>query len=67
MYLINIDPNGMDCIYINNDTGAYEGFDRADCDNSTDAKANTGPRGTDGTFTHIPDTIPFERGTNKYY
>jgi len=36
------DPNGLDCIYINNDTGQYEGFNRGDCDNSTEEKANTG-------------------------
>lgn len=36
------DPTGLDCIYINNDTGKYEGFNRGDCDNSTEEKANTG-------------------------
>jgi RHS repeat-associated protein len=40
--LINVDPDGLDCVYINNDTGAYEGFNRGDCDNSTTAKANSG-------------------------
>ena len=36
------DPDGLDCIYINNDTGQYEGFNRGDCDNSTPEKANSG-------------------------
>jgi hypothetical protein len=40
--LINTDPTGLDCVYINNDTGAYEGFNRGDCDNSTTAKTNSG-------------------------
>jgi RHS repeat-associated protein len=37
-----VDPDGLDCIYINNDTGKYEGFNRGDCDNSTAEKANSG-------------------------
>jgi len=37
-----VDPTGLDCVYINNDTGNYEGFNSGDCDNSTDAKANSG-------------------------
>ena len=37
-----VDPDGLDCVYINNDTGGYEGFNSGDCDNSTDAKANSG-------------------------
>lgn len=40
--LVNVDPTGLDCVYINNDTGAYMGFNRGDCDNSTTAKANSG-------------------------
>ena len=40
--LTNVDPTGMDCIHINNDTGAYEGFESGDCNNSTEALANTG-------------------------
>ena len=38
----NIDPTGLDCVHINNDTGAYERFQSGDCDNSTEALANTG-------------------------
>jgi RHS repeat-associated protein len=37
-----VDPTGLDCIYINNDTGKYEGYNAGDCDNSTEEKANTG-------------------------
>jgi RHS repeat-associated protein len=40
--LINTDPTGLDCVHINNDTGAYEGFESGDCDNSTAEKANSG-------------------------
>jgi len=40
--LINIDPTGLDCVHINNNSGAIEGFERGDCDNSTEALANTG-------------------------
>jgi RHS repeat-associated protein len=40
--LINIDPTGLDCIHVNVDTGQYEGFERGDCDNSTEEKANSG-------------------------
>jgi len=36
------DPDGLDCIYINNDTGKFEGFNSGDCDNSTTEKANSG-------------------------
>jgi RHS repeat-associated protein len=36
------DPDGLDCVYINNDTGGYEGFNSGDCDNSTTANANSG-------------------------
>jgi RHS repeat-associated protein len=36
------DPDGLDCIYISNGTGKYEGFNRGDCDNSTEEKANSG-------------------------
>ncbi len=58
--LINIDPNGLDCIHINNDTGAYEGFERGDFDNSTEDKANTG-RYIDG---HV-DPIYTSTGDDK--
>ncbi len=37
-----VDPTGLDCIYINNDTGEQIGFDRGDCDNSTEERANSG-------------------------
>ncbi|MDR3742588.1 MAG: RHS repeat-associated core domain-containing protein [Terracidiphilus sp.] len=50
--LVNVDDDGRDCIYVNNDTGKYEGFNRGDCDNSDPNKANTG-RYVDGTV----DTI----------
>src|SRR6266404_7406308 len=47
-----VDPTGLDCIYINNDTGKYEGFNSGDCDNSTEARANTGNY-VDGTVNTI--------------
>jgi RHS repeat-associated protein len=53
--LTNIDPTGLDCIYINNDSGKLEGFNSGDCDNSTEDKANTG-RYIDGTLTTITTT-----------
>ncbi|QHN03179.1 RHS repeat-associated core domain-containing protein [Granulicella sp. WH15] len=53
--LINIDPTGMDCIHTNVDTGAYEGFERGDCDNSTEEKANSGQY-VDGTVNTISTT-----------
>lgn len=37
-----VDPDGLDCVYIDNDSGQMTGFNRGDCDNSTDAKANSG-------------------------
>ena len=37
-----VDPDGLDCVYIDNDTGRLTGFNRGDCDNSTEAKANSG-------------------------
>lgn len=40
--LSNIDPLGLDCIYVDNDTGQQKGFNRGDCDNSTEALANSG-------------------------
>jgi RHS repeat-associated protein len=40
--LTNADPTGLDCVHINNETGAYEGFESGDCDNSTEEKANSG-------------------------
>jgi RHS repeat-associated protein len=50
--LSNLDPTGLDCVYINNDTGAYEDFNKGDCDNSTEDRANTG-RYVDGTVNQI--------------
>lgn len=50
--LVNIDPNGLDCIHVNVDTGVFEGFERGDCDNSTEEKANSGQY-VDGTVTSI--------------
>jgi RHS repeat-associated protein len=50
--LINTDPTGLDCVHINNDTGAYEGFESGDCDNSTAEKANSGYY-VDGTVSNI--------------
>ena len=40
--LASIDPDGLDCVHVNVDTGAYEGFESGDCDNSTEEKANSG-------------------------
>jgi hypothetical protein len=40
--LINIDPTGLDCIHVNNDTKAFESFDSGDCDNSIAELANSG-------------------------
>jgi RHS repeat-associated protein len=40
--LNSVDPTGLDCIYIDNDTGKQTGFNRGDCDNSTEEKANSG-------------------------
>ncbi len=45
----------MDCIFVNNDTGAYQGFRHGDCDNSTTDRANTG-YDVDGTITSITTT-----------
>ncbi|MDE1155561.1 MAG: RHS repeat-associated core domain-containing protein [Acidobacteriaceae bacterium] len=39
--LINVDPDGLDCVYIGGD-GTMTGFNRGDCDNSTTEKANSG-------------------------
>lgn len=50
--LINTDPTGLDCVYINNDTGASEGFESGDCNNSTPELANTGQY-IDGTVNNI--------------
>jgi hypothetical protein len=50
--LSNVDPTGLDCVYINNDTGAYGGFSSGDCDNSTEARANSGYY-VDGTVNQI--------------
>jgi len=40
--LIYGDPLGLDCVYIDNDTGAQTGFSPGDCDNSTVESANSG-------------------------
>jgi hypothetical protein len=40
--LIYTDPTGLDCVYINNDSGTFENFNSGDCDNSTAANANSG-------------------------
>jgi RHS repeat-associated protein len=40
--LVNVDPNGLDCVHIDNDTGKFISANRGDCDNSTEASANTG-------------------------
>jgi RHS repeat-associated protein len=37
-----VDPDGLDCVYIDNDSGQMTGFNRGDCDNSTTASANSG-------------------------
>jgi hypothetical protein len=50
--LINTDPTGLDCVYINNDSGAFEDFNSGDCDNSTAARANSGYY-VDGTVNQI--------------
>ena len=50
--LINTDPTGLDCVYINNDSGAYEDFNSGDCDNSTTVRANSGYY-VDGTVNQI--------------
>ncbi|MFZ0320174.1 MAG: RHS repeat-associated core domain-containing protein, partial [Candidatus Sulfotelmatobacter sp.] len=36
------DPDGHDCIYVDSDSGKMTGFNRGDCDNSTEEKANSG-------------------------
>lgn len=50
--LINTDPTGLDCVHINNDTGQFVGFESGDCDNSTEASANSGYY-VDGTVNSI--------------
>jgi RHS repeat-associated protein len=50
--LVGIDPSGQDCIHINVDSGAYEGTDSGDCDNSTEEKANSGQY-VDGTVNTV--------------
>jgi RHS repeat-associated protein len=52
--LNSVDPDGHDCIHINNDTGAYESTDSGDCDNSTPEKANSGYY-VDGTVSTIKE------------
>jgi RHS repeat-associated protein len=36
------DPNGQDCIYVDPDSGAFEGWNRGDCFNGTEKAANAG-------------------------
>jgi RHS repeat-associated protein len=50
--LINTDPTGLDCIYIDPDSGEYQGYNRGDCDNSTTARANAGNY-VNGTLTSL--------------
>lgn len=50
--LVNVDPTGLDCVYINNDTGKFEDFNAGDCDNSSTARANSGYY-VDGTVNSI--------------
>jgi RHS repeat-associated protein len=59
--LTNIDPTGKDCIHINNDTGNYEGTDIGDCDNSTEALANSGHY-VDGTVA----SLSYNTGSGNY-
>jgi RHS repeat-associated protein len=61
-----IDPSGMDCIHINNDTGKYEGFESGDCDNSTEEKANTGYY-VDGTVNTIYTSTGDDQGVVGAY
>lgn len=62
----NIDPAGLDCIHINVDTGVYEGFERGDCDNSTEEKANSGQY-VDGTVNTIYTTTGDSNGVVTGY
>ncbi len=64
--LINIDPTGMDCIHVNVDTGKYEGFERGDCDNSTEEKANSGQY-VDGTVSSITTSTGDANGVVRGY
>lgn len=64
--LINIDPTGMDCIHVNVDTGKYEGFERGDCDNSTEEKANSGQY-VDGTVNSITTSTGDANGIVRGY
>jgi RHS repeat-associated protein len=64
--LVNIDPDGMDCIHINVDSGAYEGTDRGDCDNSTEEKANSGQY-VDGTVNTVTTTTGDANGVVTGY
>ncbi len=64
--LINIDPTGMDCIHVNVDTGKYEGFERGDCDNSTEEKANSGQY-VDGTVNSITTSTGDANGVVRGY
>jgi len=40
--LSRIDPDGHDCVYVDNDSGHITGWNSGDCDNSTEEKANSG-------------------------
>ena len=64
--LINIDPTGLDCIHVNVDTGKYEGFERGDCDNSTEEKANSGQY-VDGTVNSITTSTGDANGIVRGY
>jgi RHS repeat-associated protein len=61
-----IDPSGMDCIHINNDTGKYERFESGDCDNSTEEKANSGYY-VDGTVNTIYTSTGNDQGVVGRY
>ena len=50
--VFNLDPSGLDCLHINNDTGGYAGFTPGDCDNSTEDLANS-EYYVDGTVNNI--------------
>ncbi len=50
--LNRVDPTGLDCVYIDNDTGQQTGFKSGDCDNSSEKLANSGYY-VDGTVNQI--------------
>jgi hypothetical protein len=50
--LVNIDPDGLACIYIDPNTGVFQRATNGDCDNSTTASANAGNY-VDGNITNL--------------